>query len=214
MQRDPSLDPQLTVDRPQAPAESTLDVTGAYQPAPSTEPSSGVESTTLDLPSIPGYEIAGELARGGMGRVLSGRELALDREVAIKVLLPGANAERFITESKITAKLPHPSIPPVYALGQMADGSPYLAMKLVRGRTLAEELKARPHVLHDLPRFVQIYEQICQAVGFAHAQGIIHRDLKPANVMVGAFGEVQVMDWGIARETNTEDNLTRIFHQS
>ncbi len=205
MERYSSPDPQLTVDNPPALTESTLDVTGAYQPAPGTEPSSGVESTPLELPSIPGYEIAGELARGGMGRVLSGRELVLDREVAIKVLLPGANAGRFLTESKITAKLPHPSIPPVYALGQLADGSPYLAMKLVRGRTLAEELKARPHILHELPRFVQIYEQICQAVGFAHAQGIIHRDLKPANVMVGAFGEVQVMDWGLAREVRNAE---------
>ncbi len=205
MHRDPSLDPQLTVDQPRALAESTLDATGAYQSAPTTEPATDASGAPLGLPSIPGFEIARELARGGMGRVLAGRELALDREVAIKVLLPGANAERFLAESKITAKLPHPSIPPVYALGQLADSSPYLAMKLVRGRTLAEELKARPDVLHDLPRFVQVFEQICQAVGFAHAQGIIHRDLKPANVIVGAFGEVQVMDWGLARELRSAE---------
>ena len=202
MKRNSSPDPQLTVVNPFALTESTLDGTGAYEPAPTTEPAIA-ETAQMYLPSIPGYEIAGELARGGMGRVLAGRELTLDREVAIKVLLPGANAGRFLTESKITAKLPHPSIPPVYALGQLSEGSPYLAMKLVRGRTLAEELKARPTVLYDLPRFVQVYEQICQAVGFAHSQGVIHRDLKPANVMVGAFGEVQVMDWGLAREVRS-----------
>src|SRR5688572_20807623 len=96
--------------------------------------------TTAVVDSAPaGYELLGEIARGGMGRVLAGRELVLDREVAIKTLLPGANATRFLTEAKITARLPHPSIPPVYALGQLADGSPFLAMKLVRGQTLADE---------------------------------------------------------------------------
>jgi serine/threonine protein kinase len=142
----------------------------------------------------------GEIARGGMGRVYAGHDRTLDREVAIKTLLPGANAQRFVIEAKITAKLPHPGIPPVYALGTLANGSPYLAMKLIRGRTLAELLKERPSPLDELPRFVQIFEQIAQAVGFAHAQGIMHRDLKPANVMVGMFGEVQVMDWGLAKD--------------
>jgi serine/threonine protein kinase len=152
---------------------------------------------------IPGFEIIGFIAKGGMGEVWEGRELTLDREVAIKVLLPGADAARFVTEAKITARLPHPSIPPVYALGKLANGSPYLAMKRIHGRNLAEELAARKHPAENLPRFVQIFEQICQAVGFAHSRGIIHRDLKPANVMVGAFGEVQVMDWGLAKDTRS-----------
>src|SRR5262249_19292882 len=105
---------------------------------------------------------------------------------------------------KITARLPHPSIPPIHALGTLADGTPYLAMKLIRGRTLAAMLKERPSPLAELPRFVQIFEQVAQAVGFAHAQGIIHRDLKPLNVMVGPFGEVQVMDWGLAKVLSAE----------
>ena len=154
-------------------------------------------------PAIPGYEILGELARGGMGLVLAARDLTLDREVAVKVLLPGratANAAaRFVTEAKVTARLPHPGVPPVHALGTLTDGSPYLAMKLIRGRTLAELLADRRTPSADLPRFVQVFEQVCQTVGFAHANGVIHRDLKPLNVMVGAFGEVQVMDWGLAR---------------
>ncbi len=196
----PIPDPKLAAtDLPAEPmADSTLDRTGAYHPASDTDPASS--DTVAGLPTISGYAITGEIARGGMGRVLAGRELALDREVAIKVLLPGANAERFVTESKITAKLPHPNIPPVHALGTLADGSPYLAMKLIRGRTLAAELGDRPDVSAELTRFIQIFEQMAQAVGFAHSRGIIHRDLKPLNVMVGEFGEVQVMDWGLAKD--------------
>ena len=167
-----------------------------------------ITTTINDAPDIPGYSITGEIARGGMGRILVGRELALDREVAIKLLLPRADATRFIVEACLTARLPHPSIPPVYALGTLNDGSPYLVMKYVQGRTLAEELQLRPHPLHDLPRWIQVFEQICQAMGFAHAQNIIHRDLKPANIMVGAFGEVQVMDWGLAKELNKTKRQT------
>jgi tetratricopeptide (TPR) repeat protein len=157
---------------------------------------------TSGLPEIPGYQVQGEIARGGMGMVLAAHDLTLGRDVAIKVLLPEratANAsQRFITESKITARLPHPAIPPVHQLGTLADGKPFLAMKLVRGRTLAHELKDGNRTT-KLPLLVQVFEQIAQAVGFAHSQGVIHRDLKPANVMVGAFGEVQVMDWGLAK---------------
>src|SRR5208282_6638146 len=94
-----------------------------------------------DLPTVPGYRVLREIARGGMGRVLAAHDLALDRAVALKILLPGANADRFVRESKITARLPHPGIPPVYALGTLADGSPFLAMKLIAGQTLAVEMK-------------------------------------------------------------------------
>ncbi|HEV3004859.1 MAG TPA: serine/threonine-protein kinase, partial [Pirellulales bacterium] len=141
------------------------------------------------------YEILREIARGGMGRILAAHDRTLDREVALKILLPGANADRFVRESKITARLPHPGIPPVHALGTLADGSPFLAMKLIVGKTLADELK-----IADRPRLLQAFTQVCQAVGFAHSRGVIHRDLKPANIMVGAFGEVQVMDWGLAKD--------------
>ena len=156
-------------------------------------------TVSTEVPQIPGYRITAEIARGGMGRVYAGYDLTLGREVAIKMLLPRANAERFITEAKITARLPHPGIPPVYALGTLEDGTPWLAMKLIRGRTLAELLKKRSSPREELPRFLQVFEQIAQAVGFAHSRGIIHRDLKPLNVMVGEFGEVQVMDWGLAK---------------
>ncbi|HEV3023667.1 MAG TPA: serine/threonine-protein kinase, partial [Pirellulales bacterium] len=140
------------------------------------------------------YKVLGEIARGGMGRVLAAHDRILEREVALKILLPGASADRFVRESKITARLPHPGIPPVHALGTLDDGSPFLAMKLIVGKTLAEELKTA-----DRPRLFQVFTQVCQAVGFAHSRGVIHRDLKPANIMVGALGEVQVMDWGLAK---------------
>jgi tetratricopeptide (TPR) repeat protein len=138
-----------------------------------------------------------------MGVVLSARDLSLSREVAIKTLLPSrvsADAvRRFVTEAQVTARLPHPGVPPVHALGELPDGRPFLAMKLIRGRTLADLLRDRANPADDLPRFVAIFEQVCQAVGYAHARRVIHRDLKPSNVMVGAFGEVQVMDWGLAK---------------
>ncbi len=88
---------------------------------------------------------------------------------------------------------------PVYELGAFPDRRPFLAMKLVRGRTLAALLAERPSPTHDLPRFLSIFEQVCQTVAYAHARRVIHRDLKPSNVMVGSFGEVQVMDWGLAK---------------
>jgi serine/threonine protein kinase len=198
----PSLDLRRTVDHvPTTDAPSTVDDSGAYQPVGLTGPY--IPAPPADAPSVPGYRITAEIAHGGMGRVYAAVDLTLDREVAIKTLLAGASAERFLTEAKMTARLPHPNIPPVHALGKLADDTPYLAMKLIRGRTLAELLEERPSPLAELPRFVQIFEQIAQGVGFAHAQGIIHRDLKPLNVMVGAFGEVQVMDWGLAKEVGS-----------
>jgi serine/threonine protein kinase len=152
-----------------------------------------------DLPCVPGYSVSHEIARGGMGVVFAAHEPAFDREVAIKVMHPGQDAGRFVVEAKVTAHLPHPGVPPVYVLGVLSDGRPFLAMKLIEGRTLADELKASDRTA-DLPRLLGVFEQICLTVGFAHSKGIIHRDLKLANVMVGAFGEVQVMDWGLAKE--------------
>jgi tetratricopeptide (TPR) repeat protein len=151
---------------------------------------------------IAGYQVLGELGRGGMGVVFAARNTTLGRDVAIKTLLldraDADAARRFEEEARVTARLPHPAIPPVHALGTLPDGRPFLAMKLVRGHTLSELLRERPSPA-DLPRLVGIFEAVCQGVAFAHSQGVIHRDLKPSNVMVGAFGEVQVMDWGLAK---------------
>jgi tetratricopeptide (TPR) repeat protein len=150
------------------------------------------------------YEIGEEIARGGMGAVLLAHDPILNRDLAIKVLKPhldhrGDLVSRFVAEAQITAQLPHPGIVPVHELGHDDSGRPYLVMKLVRGQTLAELLAHGPATPQDLPHLLGIFEQVCQAVAFAHSHRVIHRDLKPANVMVGRFGEVQVMDWGLAK---------------
>jgi tetratricopeptide (TPR) repeat protein len=139
-----------------------------------------------------------------MGVVYRATDTVLDREVAVKVLdgrFDGgsAAARRFIDEARVTGQLQHPSIPAVHDLGSLPDGRPFLAMKLIKGRTLDRHLKQRPDAAHDRGQFIAIFEQVCQAVGFAHDHQVLHRDLKPANVMVGSFGEVQVMDWGLAK---------------
>jgi len=106
---------------------------------------------------------------------------------------------RFVEEAQICGQLQHPGVVPVYELGALADHRPFFAMKLVKGRTLASLLDARETPAADLPRFLGIFEQVCQTVAYAHAHTVIHRDLKPSNIMVGSFGEVQVMDWGLAK---------------
>lgn len=204
MPDDLGSDPLRTLNSTAQPANpSTIDVTSELKPTPEVAKKS---FDTQNAPlKIPGFEVTAAIAKGGMGCVYSARDLTLAREVAIKTLLPGSDDARFVKEAQFTGRLPHPNIPPVHSLGKLPTGAPYLVMKLVRGQTLAELLKQRSSPQADLPRFIQIFEQIAQAVGFAHAQRIIHRDLKPLNVMVGAFGEVQVMDWGLAKELQPAD---------
>ncbi|QDU18205.1 serine/threonine-protein kinase [Urbifossiella limnaea] len=160
-----------------------------------------------------GYVLGDEIARGGIGVVYRAADTGLGREVAVKVLqdrfgAASGTARRFADEARITGRLSHPGIPPVHAFGTLPDGRPFLAMKLIKGDTLAELLARRPDPAAERGRFVAAFEQVCQAVGYAHSQGVIHRDLKPANVMVGAFGEVQVMDWGLARDGTDEGRMT------
>jgi tetratricopeptide (TPR) repeat protein len=112
---------------------------------------------------------------------------------------------RFLGEAQLAGQLQHPGVVPVYELGRLDDGRPFFAMKLIHGRTLADLLAERTSPGDDLPRFLRHFETICQTVGYAHSRGVIHRDLKPGNVMVGAFGEVQVMDWGLAKVLASEE---------
>jgi serine/threonine-protein kinase len=147
-----------------------------------------------------GYPLLELLGRGGMGEVYRSRDPGLSRDLALKVIRPRpgdtALEARFAREARITGSLEHPGIVPVHNLGRLPDGRLCFTMKLVRGRTFAEILAAGPR---SPAEHLDIFEKVCQAVAYAHSRGIIHRDLKPANVMVGAFGEVQVMDWGLAR---------------
>ncbi|HEV3436031.1 MAG TPA: serine/threonine-protein kinase, partial [Gemmata sp.] len=150
------------------------------------------------------YELGEEIDRGGMGIVYRAKDNAFGREIAIKVLHEkfgptSVAASRFAEEAHITALLQHPAIPPVYDLGTLSDGRPFLAMKLIKGETLDDQLANRPDPTYARGRFIAVFEQICQAIAYAHDRLVIHRDLKPANVMVGLFGEVQLMDWGLAK---------------
>ena len=176
-----------------------------------TDPGPDPPVTKPTSPEMPAPEdraarlrLLGEIARGGMGAVLKGRDEDLGRDLAVKVLLEAHHDKpdlirRFVEEAQIGGQLQHPGIVPIYELGTFADRRPYFAMKLVKGQTLAALLAGRPSPAEGLPRFLGIFEQVCQTVAYAHARGVIHRDLKPSNVMVGSFGEVQVMDWGLAK---------------
>ena len=133
-----------------------------------------------------------------------GRDTDLGRDLAIKVLLDSHKdkpevIQRFVEEAQIGGQLQHPGIAPVYELGQFADQRPFFSMKLVKGDTLSKLLSNRDDPAADRSKLIGIFEQVCQTMAYAHSRGVIHRDLKPANIMVGAFGEVQVMDWGLAK---------------
>ena len=145
------------------------------------------------------YRLVEEISRGGMGTIYRARDPELDREIAIKVLSAPegdpALARRMVREAKIIARLEHPGIVPVHDVGLLADGRVFYAMKLVRGSRLDEYAKQNDSVKDRLRKF----QAVCEAVAFAHAHGVIHRDLKPANIMIGSFGEVLVLDWGVAK---------------
>jgi tetratricopeptide (TPR) repeat protein len=164
-----------------------------------------LQSDAMPLPEQAGdrYQLSGEIARGGMGAVLRGRDVDLGRDLAVKVLLEKYAdrpevARRFIEEAQIGGQLQHPGVVPVYDIGRFGE-RPFFTMKLVKGQTLAALLGGRADPSADRPRFLTIALQVAQTLAYAHAKGVIHRDLKPANIMVGAFGEVQVMDWGLAK---------------
>jgi serine/threonine protein kinase len=153
-----------------------------------------------DWPDLTGtrYDLVEKIGQGGMGTVYLVRDRELDRPVALKVLnaLPddAQTRDRLVHEARIIARLEHPSIVPVHDSGVLPDGRFFYAMKWVRGKRLDEEAE-RPCMLTER---LQLFQKVCDAVAFAHAHGIIHRDLKPQNIMIGEFGEVLIMDWGIA----------------
>lgn len=153
------------------------------------------------VPDLSGtrYALRELIARGGMGVVYAAEDEKLHRRVALKVLdSAGTNAEltqRLIREARILAQLEHPGIVPVHDVGTLPDGRVFYTMKFVEGLRLDQVVKQ----LDSLPQRLRLFLRICDAVAFAHARGVLHRDLKPANVMVGSFGEVLVMDWGLAK---------------
>jgi eukaryotic-like serine/threonine-protein kinase len=151
------------------------------------------------------FERIRQVNRGGIGCIDVARDPVLGRRVAIKVLRPELEgnepaAQKFEEEAQITGQLEHPNIVPIYDLG-MDESGPFIVMKLIRGQSLAEmiaEVRGRPEQPGLLPRFIEITMKLCDALSFAHSRGVIHCDLKPENVMVGDFGQVYLMDWGVA----------------
>ena len=156
------------------------------------------------------FALCSKLGKGGMGEVFAARDSMLNREVAVKVLSSGDNVglTRFVREAQVTAQLSHPNVVPVYGLEENSQGNPALTMKLIRGDTFAQYIKQCASVVgtsdYDHERHGQIgriehFLRVCDAISYSHSRGVIHRDLKPDNLMLGGYGEVYVMDWGIAR---------------
>lgn len=172
-------------------------------PPPAARPSVGLDESGK-------YEYLHEIGRGGMGRVVSVRDRLLRRQVAMKLIGTGKDsqqtrqmAERFCAEAQTTGQLEHPNIVPIHDLGVTPDGQYFFTMKLIRGETLRHVLARRNQAeaagKYTLPRLLAVLQQVANASSFAHARGVIHRDLKPENIMLGEFGEVLLMDWGLAK---------------
>jgi serine/threonine protein kinase len=156
---------------------------------------------SVNVPDLTGtrYRLLERVARGGMGVVYSAEDEKLSRRVALKVLdaqdQNGELARRLAREAQVLARLEHPGIVPVHDVGTLQDGRVFYTMKFVEGRRLDKHIES----VASVPDRLRLFLRICDAVAFAHARGVLHRDLKPANIMVGPFGEVLVMDWGLAK---------------
>ncbi len=168
------------------------------------EPAVDRLAAMLRRPDLSGtrYELVSELGRGGMGVVYLARDTTLDREVALKIVDRPSGAGN---EARIIARLEHPGIVPVHDFGELPDGRLFYAMKRVRGDRLDRWAASG----RDLVERLAVFLRVCDAVAFAHAHGVVHRDLKPENVMVGQFGEVLVLDWGVALELRNAESGVR-----
>jgi eukaryotic-like serine/threonine-protein kinase len=196
---DGSLDPTLTPHEVSAHGDTLTD----------TDSDAKQTEDTKARPSATGYKLGELLGRGGMGEVVLADDLRIGRQVAVKRMRsasPTAEATaRFLREAKIQARLDHPAIVPVHELGYDDEQRPYFTMKRLSGTTLGEVLATGRESQQKLLRVVV---DVCQAIEFAHARGVIHRDLKPANIMLGEYGEVYVLDWGVARVVGDKETGT------
>lgn len=175
-----------------------------------------IEKTFLPERDGP-YQLGRMLAKGGMGAIIEARDQNLQRPVALKVILSGAEAsvdmvQRFVTEARITGQLQHPNIVPLHELGVTTDGVVYYTMRKLDGvplNVVLDRLRARDKETlrtHSLPVLLTAFQKVCDAVAFAHSRGVVHRDLKPENIMLGDFGEVMVMDWGLAKVLTSDES--------
>ena len=208
----PSDDPSPDTVRHPCPTTPGHSLTTGYATPPlPTRPGGGDH-----VPAADRYAVVRMHAEGGLGQVFVARDAALNREVALKRVRPEradstTGRQRLLREAQVSAQLEHPNIVPVYDVGDPAD-APFYVMRLVRGQTLhsaVAEYHARRRERKDdpldRPRLLTAFAAVCQAVAYAHSRGIIHRDLKPANVVLGTFGEVQVLDWGLAKVVGQPD---------
>ncbi|MCY3022216.1 MAG: tetratricopeptide repeat protein [Planctomycetota bacterium] len=188
--------------------------------APLAKPASA-EQLLTETQSYKRYTAAQEIARGGMGAIMCVRDADIRREVAMKVMLDDQDQRRrarFVEEAQVTGQLEHPNIVPVHELGRDEEGRPFFTMKLVKGRSLADVLErlragdASAGKEYTLGRLLNVLIGVCHAVGFAHSKGVVHRDLKPDNVMLGGFGEVLVMDWGLAKLGVAKPRASALAH--
>ncbi len=175
-----------------------------------TLPSAGQPRGTFRVPSVAGYEVLGELGRGGMGVVYKARQVRLNRLVALKMILAGDHAGpeaalRFLAEAEAVARLHHPHIVQVFAFGE-CDGRPYFEMEYVDGGNLAERLDGTPRPAREAARLV---ETLARAIHEAHLRGLVHRDLKPANILLAADGVPKIADFGLAKWLDAEAGPTR-----
>jgi eukaryotic-like serine/threonine-protein kinase len=191
-----SDDPDEPPTQPATPAgREPSPITIEKRTTPFARPETGDDTKTLE-----GYTFGAVIGKGGIGEVVAAHDLRMGRDVAIKRLRtprPTADeTQRFLREARIQARLDHPAIAPVHELGQDANGRPYFTMKRLAGVTLSELLAVSDQ---GRQRMLRAFVEVCQAVEFAHARGVVHRDLKPGNIMLGDYGDVYVLDWGLAR---------------
>ena len=164
------------------------------------------------------FQIIESIASGGLGQVSLARDSHLNRQVALKEILPryqndSEKRKRFLREAEITGELEHPAIVPIYSVGFRENGSPYYAMRLIRGRTLRQVVEEYHRESNELERYSSMgfrrilgtFVEVCHAIEYAHTKGIVHRDIKPANIIVGENGETMVVDWGMAKKIGSED---------
>jgi serine/threonine protein kinase len=198
---------------------SSRDVTDQGQTPSSGGATASSQHVVVDVsnkaPVVSEYTLVREIARGGMGQIYFGEDPQLERQVAVKVssVSEGGEDPRFSKEAKVLAHLAHPNIVPIYNIGVDSQSRPFYSMKLVKERTLQAVLNAiregDASAVKEYPRatLLTIFRKVCDAMAFAHAKGVLHRDLKPENIMVGEYGEVLVMDWGLAKVLGGKDVL-------
>lgn len=202
--------------RPPLPRTRSLSPTSPHDGIDVATELAGIDATPVPetVGTVTEHEIRVRLAVGGMGIVYWGWDQTLHRDVAIKLLRPEHRLnqeliDRFVNESRVMGRLQHPAIPPVYDGGFCHDGRPYYAMKLVKGVTLSE-LATRTG--RGKAGLLSIFAQVCQALDYAHSERVTHLDVKPSNIMVGAFGEVYLMDWGLARFRGSQPGASVDVH--